>query len=146
MSAFIDDLVVKLLVDDKDGVWQLTQKFSYQSDLAKTTFEVPVGFKTNFCSVPRVPGVYDILGDRARKSGTVHDFLYTWPHPPGVNRTLADQVLREMLEVDGLNTLEADAFYAAVRIAGESHWELGPAGAPVPAPAPPAGDDPLNGA
>ena len=119
MSKFIGDLVVKLVKDSPEGCWELQQPFGYQSDLTGLTFTVPVGFRTDFCSVPRVPGVYDILGDRARMSGTVHDYLYSTQE---LTRELADQTLRDMLQIDGMSHFEAEEFYLAVRAGGESHW------------------------
>ena len=119
MAAFIGDLVVKLVQDDTQGLWELVQPLSFQSDVAGRTLVAPVGHRTDFCSVPRVPFVFDILGDRARKSGTIHDWLYT-AHP--VDREVADEVLREMLLVDGIGHADAEMFYLAVRAGGSSHW------------------------
>lgn len=119
MPAFIGDLVVKLVNDDKQGLWELVQPLSFQSDLLAGVITAPAGHKTDFCSVPRVPFVYDILGDRARKSGTIHDWLYT-SHQ--VDRLTADCVLEEMLMVDGIGPAEARMFYLAVRIGGGTHW------------------------
>lgn len=119
MCEFSSDLVVKLLDDDPDGLWQLVEPLVYKSDVANMTIVAPVGFKTDFCSVPRIPGAYDLLGDRARKSGTIHDYLYS-AHI--TTREMADEVLREMVQIDGLNHAEAEAFYLAVRLGGASHW------------------------
>lgn len=119
VPAFIGDLVVKLVNDDKQGLWELVQPLSFQSDLLAGVITAPAGHKTDFCSVPRVPFVYDILGDRARKSGTIHDWLYT-SHQ--VDRLTADCVLEEMLMVDGIGPAEARMFYLAVRIGGGTHW------------------------
>jgi len=62
---------------------------------------------------------YDMLGNRARKAGTIHDRLYVTHELP---REMADQVLREMLQQDGVGKCEAEAFYLAVRSFGGSHW------------------------
>jgi hypothetical protein len=37
---------------------------------------VPMGFVTDFASVPRLPGAYLLFGGRANKSAVLHDFLY----------------------------------------------------------------------
>lgn len=124
MSAFDGTLIAELIDDDESGIWQLQVPLSFQSDLAGQTFTAPAGFKTDFCSVPRVPIAYTLLGDRARKSGTIHDWLYT-THV--VDRETADKVLREMLPLDGVDEIEAEAFFAAVRIGGGSHWGQDPA-------------------
>lgn len=126
MSAFIGNLDTRLIKDDKDGLVQLLAPFSFQSDRLKRTFTAPVGFQTDYCSVPRVPLAYDMLGNRARMSGTIHDWLYS-SHE--TTREEADQVLHEMLLIDGVSECEAGQFYLAVRMFGASHW--GPD--PVPA-------------
>lgn len=123
MSAFIGDLIVKLVADDESGLWELVQPFGYQSDVAKCTITAPIGHQTDFCSVPRVPLAYDMLGNRARKSGTIHDRLYVTHDLP---REMADQVLREMLLLDGVGQVEAEEFYLAVRGFGGSHWGVDP--------------------
>lgn len=119
MSGFVGDLVAKLIEDDESGKWQLTQDLTFVSAVAGQTFTAPIGFTTDFCSVPRVPVAYDMLGNRARKSGTIHDWLYT-THV--VDREMADKVLREMLQLNGVDACESEAFFAAVRIGGGSHW------------------------
>jgi hypothetical protein len=119
VAKFIGNLVVQCTADTEDATWELVQPLSFQSDVAGLTFTAPVGFVTDFCSVPRVIGVYDLLGDRARMSGTIHDHLYSTHE---VTREIADSVLREMLMVDGIEHVEAEEFYLAVRIGGASHW------------------------
>ena len=123
MSAFIGNLDVRLVQDSAGGLWSLLVPFSYRSDLAGVTITVPSGFDTDFCSVPRVPLIYDMLGDRARRSGTVHDWLYTCQR---FTREESDMILREMLEVDGIDHIESQAMYEAVRLCGGAHWLTNP--------------------
>lgn len=120
MSAFVGELDTRLVEDTKDGLWELLQPFSFQSDLLGQTITAPVGFQTDFCSVPRVPLAYDMLGNRARKSGTIHDWLYTSKH---TTREQADKVLREMLVLNGVDECEALQFFLAVRMFGAAHWD-----------------------
>lgn len=119
MSAFIGRLHAELIEDDAAGRWELLLALTYQSDVAGKTFTAPAGFHTDFCSVPRVPLAYDLLGNRARQAGTVHDYLYTTHE---VSRKMADEVLREMLLLEGVGHVEAMAFYLAVRMFGGAHW------------------------
>jgi hypothetical protein len=112
-------LAVALIADDMAGKWQLLEPLSFQSSVTGKLHTAPAGFITDFCSVPRVPGVYAMLGDRARKAGTIHDHLYTTHE---VDRETADKVLREMLGQNGVDDIEAQAFYVAVRVGGGSHW------------------------
>lgn len=119
MSAFIGALRTDLIKDDEAGLFELVLPFGYASDVAGKTFTAPIGFRTDFCSVPRVPIAYEMLGNRARMAGTIHDWLYT-SHE--VDRKMADEVLREMLLLEGVDHFEAMEFYLAVRAGGGSHW------------------------
>lgn len=128
MSAFIGDLIGRLITDDESGLWELQQPFSFQSTEQGKTFTAPAGFRTDFCSVPRVPFAFLMLGDRARKSGAIHDWLYTTHEVP---REIADKVLKEMLLLDGVGEFEAEEFYDGVRVGGGSHWGPDPVSAPA---------------
>lgn len=119
MSAFSGDLIVKLISDDQSGIWELITPLTFYSDLLGKAIVAPQGFRTDFCSVPRVPIAFDMLGNRARKSGTIHDYLYT-THI--TTREMADEILREMLVLNGVDEDEAQMFYVAVRVGGGSHW------------------------
>lgn len=124
MSGFIGFISAKLIEDDRDGLWELLAPLSFKSDLVGKTITAPAGHRTDFCSVPRVPLAYDMLGNRARKSGAIHDWLYT-SHE--LTREQADEVLREMLVLNGVSPCEAEQFYLAVRMFGASHWGPEPA-------------------
>lgn len=122
-NMFVGNLAVKLITDDESGLWELIEPFGFTSAVAGVTITAPVGHRTDFCSVPRVPLAYDMLGNRARKAGTIHDRLYVTHELP---REMADRVLREMLLLDGVGECEAEAFYVAVRSFGGSHWGIDP--------------------
>lgn len=125
MSAFLSKLVVEQVEDTSGegrGTWKLVSPLIYQSDIANQVFTVPVGFVTDFASVPRIPLVFDWLGDRGNLAATLHDWLYTAPHPID-DRGLADDILHEALLVQGVGDLEAEATWAGVRIWGASHWD-----------------------
>lgn len=119
MSGFIGRLIVELIEDNQSGLWDLQEVFGFQSALTGDTYTAPIGFRTDFCSVPRVPIAYDLLGNRARKSGTIHDYLYTCHK---TSREMADKILKEMLVLNGVDEFEANEFYLAVRAFGGSHW------------------------
>ena len=73
MSAFLTDLDCHL--KDDDTVWVIDSPLVYQSDLLGL-ITVPKGFETDFSSVPRLPIVYSLYGDKAHREGVVHDLLY----------------------------------------------------------------------
>jgi hypothetical protein len=121
MSAqFLGRFLVELLKDDQAGLWRHHEPFGFRSSVAGIDIWAPAGHTTDFCSVPRVPLAYELLGNRARMAGSIHDWLYT---SKILSREMADRVLREMLVLDGVSEFEAEEFYLAVRAFGGSHWE-----------------------
>lgn len=119
MSRFLTQLSATE-TDEIGGLWTLDARLVYASDLIGVV-EVPEGFVTDFASVPRILGVYDLEGGRCNKAAVVHDWLYTTQR---VTREQADQVLREAILASGYSAFTASMFYAAVRIGGASHWKL----------------------
>jgi len=122
MSKFLNKLVVEELDDATDGgrgTWRLTVPLLYQSDVASTIIAVPVGFETDFSSVPRIPLVYEAVGDIAHAAAVVHDYLYTTGDVP---RSMADAIFKEAAQVSGVSGWRAWILWAGVRIGGASHY------------------------
>ena len=128
MSAFLTLLNVDQLEDTSHngrGTWQLNAPLEYQSDLIGLIV-VPAGFVTDFATVPRIPVVFDLVGDRGNLATTIHDYLYTTGndaiHQRVRDRALADAVLREALRTQGVPHPLAYIMWAGVRVFGESYW------------------------
>lgn len=125
MSAFIGDLDVRLvdgLANSGRGDWEHLSRFGYQSDYAKCTIWCEVGEHTDFASVPRLPLIWLMEGDKGRKAAAIHDHLYRTEE---LDRETSDEVLREALLVEGYSQEDADAFYFGVRIGGGAHYGHG---------------------
>ena len=130
MGKFLSALQVEQ-IDDSDanqegrGDWKLLSPLIYLSD-AGVTFTVPAGFITDFASVPRIPLIFDMFGDRADLAATLHDWLYTADPTtklhPVPDRLTADNLLREACLAQGVDKFVADALYEGVRVGGASHW------------------------
>ena len=123
MAKFLSKLDVEQVEDRREegrGTWRLLSPLIYRSDVADDTFVVPKGFVTDFASVPRIPLVFDWLGDRGNLAATLHDRLYSKPHM--VRRAMADRILLEALIVQGVPRLAALAIWLGVRIGGASHY------------------------
>jgi hypothetical protein len=131
VGKFLSDLVVKQSakddsenVDQGRGDWSVVEPLIYVAD-SGVTYTVPIGFVTDFASVPRIPLIFDAFGDRANLAATLHDYLYTkgpnGSHPVP-DRETADGLLREAAIAQGVSTVVADVLYAGVRAGGESHW------------------------
>lgn len=120
-------LRVELMVDangnnlcNRDGrqLWQVVDNaFAYQSDAAKQTFTVPVGFITDFASIPQA--CLSMFGEVAQRPAVIHDFLYSTTPVP---RDMADKVLLEAMELTGVPWLKRKMIYAGVRVGGASHY------------------------
>jgi hypothetical protein len=125
MSRFLTPLQVQE-VDEFANQWKLLAPLRYQSDLLGRVVEVPAGFVSDFASVPRVLGVYDLEGGKCNSAAVVHDLLYTRGSvgEMSIDRATADAVLREAILASGYGRITAALFYAAVRAFGESHWNL----------------------
>ena len=116
MSAFLTPLVV---VEVDDSVFALYKPFIYQSDLAKRTFTIPINFRTDFASVPRLGILYAMLGDRAHEPALVHDFLYA---SALTTRKMADDILMEAMDVLKLPFWQKWPIYWGVRVGGWYAW------------------------
>lgn len=132
LGKFSGPLDVRLLnaaANDGRGRWQVLAPLTYTA-ADGTVVTVPAGFVTDFMSVPdELPGVVQL--SRSRRAGTVHDFIYSKPHP-FADRLKADEMLREMYVADLVDAgeannaelhLAADAVFAGVRVGGASHWD-----------------------
>jgi hypothetical protein len=95
MAKFISELTTHLL--DDDTIWELDELLVYKSDYFKDDIIVPVGFQTDFASVPRVPIIYGLWGDRAHREGVLHDYLYRIDSLPQATRSLADDIFYEAM-------------------------------------------------
>jgi hypothetical protein len=109
-------LCVELLAEGMNQ-WRLRDELIFESDVLGTTVVVPVGFITDFASVPRAPLTFWLAGDRARAAAVVHDYLYSI----GFDREQADNVFLEAMEETGISRPVRSAMFRAVRMFGGSH-------------------------
>lgn len=118
MSAFLDPLDVQEITDSEDSTWEVLTAFRYQSDLVGL-ITVPLGFVTDFASVPRIPFVFEAVGDDANKPAVVHDYLYysaLFPKPT------ADKVLLEAMAAIGMSGWRRYVIYWGVVLGGFVAW------------------------
>ena len=117
MSQFLDPLNVTEISDSVFAICD--HPFRYQSDLVGL-ITVPVGFYTDFASVPRLGIVYAMLGDRAHEPAVVHDWLY---YAAITTREKADDVLMEAMKVMDLPWWQRYPIWWGVRIGGWHAWD-----------------------
>lgn len=115
MSKFITELDARLKDDDK--IWVIDLPLIYVSDiLGKIT--VPMGFETDFASVPRLPFIYTFFGDRAHRESVIHDYLYRTDSIPAATYDQANDVFLEAMECRGKRWLVRKCMYWGVCVGG----------------------------
>jgi hypothetical protein len=103
-SGFVTDLDVKLKNDD-DSVWIVKSPLIYFSELLGCIISIPqrfetessVEFHTDLASVPRVPIIYDMWGNRAHREAVLHDYLFRFDSIPVVYWRVANAVFKEAM-------------------------------------------------
>jgi len=79
--------------------WMLLQDLAYYSPLLGCSIIVPVGFRTDFASVPRLPLAWWLVGGSAQSAAVVHDYLYQGHL--ALTRRQADAVFYEAMGARG---------------------------------------------
>lgn len=115
MAKFLTELDVRLV--DDDSIWLILSPLIYESDIVGR-IEVPDGFMTDFASVPRIPIVYRLYGDRAHRESALHDFLYRINAIPAATYFQANAVFLEAMEVRGKPWHVRYAMFAGVCVGG----------------------------
>jgi hypothetical protein len=91
---------------------------------------VPVGFVTDFASVPTfIKSLIDSSDPDVLFASVIHDFIYArkgkLPNGKVLTRLQADSVLREAMEVCGAPKLKSNIVFDAVRSGGLRAWSKG---------------------
>ena len=128
MSRFLTALSVTPLADgqqwrvgcDRNENWNPCNEFEYQSDTLGHSVVVPLGFITDFASIPQMLRgalpVWNTYGPAA----VVHDYLY-WTQT--TTRETADAVLLEAMRVLGVDDAVAALIHTGVRVGGQASWD-----------------------
>lgn len=106
MSEFLSPLDERLIdpfANDGTGLWQLLAPFHYYSSRLKRRVEIPLGFTYDHASVPRVPGIYAMFGNRYHRPACIHDFLCRQGY---VRRETADLVFLEAMRLQNKEEIE----------------------------------------
>lgn len=124
VSGFLSQLQMAPASDRDDGFWILLSDLVYASDVANRIITVPKGFQTNLASVPRVPFIYELVGNTSSKAAVVHDWLYSSYEVP---RVMADRILNEASAATGVPAWRRWVMWAGVRLGGGAYWKEPPA-------------------
>lgn len=119
MSAcFLSDLDVSLLSTTPKR-WRIDSPLVFFSEIIGGKITVPVGFNTDFATVPRVPIIYLLYAHRGMKAAAVHDYLYFYKL---YDRSTCDAVFREALAADGEGCFVSWAMWSGVRLLGWHYY------------------------
>lgn len=119
MAAFLSALILN---DDGTGdSFTLVRPLRYQTDVPPTrVITVPIGFTTDFASVPR--GFWNLFPKTGPwdRASVVHDYLY---RTQGSTKAGADAIFYEAMGVSGVPAWKRVTLYLAVTIGGRSAWK-----------------------
>ncbi|QEY15479.1 DUF1353 domain-containing protein [Cellvibrio sp. KY-GH-1] len=119
MSSFIDKS--PLDIGERSSQWLTTKVIRYESDVAGRVIEIPAGFETDLASIPRSFTALIPVNGKHRNAAIVHDYLYV-AKPDWCNRSMADSIFLEAMEVLGEVRWRRMAMYSAVRVGGWLYW------------------------
>ena len=115
MSKFLTSLRVEELEDNCNegrGNWKLLSPFIYYSSFTDKIYTVPIGFITDFASVPRLPLVFWLFGEVTHEAAVVHDYLY---RTPGIEtKSNADIILKEAMSIDKISWYKSYPIYLSL--------------------------------
>ena len=94
-SKFLTPLELECF--EKDGIWRLLAPLVYYSAHLSQGIEIPEGFYTDLASVPRIPFIYSLWGDRSHYEAVVHDYLYRSDSFPLVSCSSANKIFKEAM-------------------------------------------------
>lgn len=99
------------------SVFKLLSPLIYYSQNGKR-YTIPEGFQSDLASVPRLPLVYDLWGDRAHREAFLHDYLYRIDSDPVVSFCEANSMFLEAMKSRGVKLHIRWPMYSAVCSAG----------------------------
>ena len=115
-SRFLSSLAVQRV----PAGWELVYPLVFESESLKRVIEVPVGFFTNFASVPRLPFAYLFFAGVADEAATIHDYAYSGALR--ITRKQADTLFHEAMKASGTSAWRRYPMTWAVRLFGGTHY------------------------
>ncbi len=121
MSEFTTPLVVSPLRDGR--TWIIKEQFTYHvgEHPSEETLTVPVGFHTDFASVPKIFWALIYPYGKQGKAAVIHDYCYAIGYE---SRKRSDDIFREALEVLEVKPWKRFLMYWAVRIFAGVAWKM----------------------
>ena len=119
MSRFTEILLVSPLADGKS--WVIKKDFGYDvgEEGSGDTINVPIGFMTDFASVPRPLWWLIPKWGKYGNAAVIHDYCY-WEQSR--SRKESDSIFREAMQVLEVSKWKTFLMYWAVRLGGGLAW------------------------
>ena len=108
--------IEELCSDDGKVFYHLEVPLIYEDGHKIIT--VPAGFETDFASVPRLPIIFSLWGNRAHREAVVHDYLYSLGSIPDLSRSECDKIFRDAMILQGNPWWIYQPMYWGVRMWG----------------------------
>lgn len=98
--------------------WRVEQPLIFWSAIMGQ-ITVPVGFVTDFASVPRLPFAFLLFGDRVHAPAVIHDWLCVTLYPTRkITWRQAAEIFCEAMKADGVPWYQRHPMTLAVRLYG----------------------------
>jgi hypothetical protein len=107
VSKFLTTLDLRLVypwAHQGRGEWEFIGELHYYSDLLKLLTIIPIGFRYDRASVPRLPVAFALFGDRYARSAGVHDW---YCRNGAIPRKVADKLFLEAMRVENEEEITA---------------------------------------
>ena len=120
-AGFISGLHLELK-EGRDDVWIVEKVLAYYSKLLDDFIYVPPKFETDLASVPRIPIVYRLWGNRAHREAVLHDFLFRCDALPQVSFETANLIFQEAMLSRDVKWYVRKPMYWGVCVGGWPSW------------------------
>lgn len=117
-AKFLTHLITEAVDDNLN---RLTEPLIFRSAWLKRYITAKTGFVTDFCSVPRIPFLFAWLGNRFKKTGTIHDKTYRDARLP---KWICDILIIELSRSEGATWREALSLWLGVAVLGPVWYRL----------------------
>lgn len=110
------------------GCWHLLRDLRAitSDDSGPRSWCVPVGYETDFASVPRLPFAYWFFGDTAHRAAVLHDFMYSGGRDNAgapVTRAQADAIFAAAMKADNVPAWRRGPMWLGVRLFGGGAYQ-----------------------
>lgn len=120
---FLNEMIIESVGNNR---FRLQKALKFKSEKFKMEIEVPEGFITDLASVPRIPIVFMLWGNRVHRESVLHDYLYRIDCVPRVYFNTANKIFMEAMKSRGVPAWIRWPMYIGVCAVGGCFFRLRP--------------------